>query len=49
MGIAQELEQQGFELHEELGSSEERTEVWVNRETRMGLSLEWFRLTEVGE
>ena len=37
MGIAKELEKQGYELDEDLGSREQR-----------GLILEWSKLKEVG-
>jgi hypothetical protein len=47
MGIHEELERLGFELQEELGSSEDRTEVWISRRSGMGVSIEWFRLREV--
>ena len=45
MGIAEELEQQGYELHIDLGSHE-RTQLWVNRRSGRGLRLESFELPE---
>ncbi len=48
MGIAEELENQGYELDLDLGSHE-RTQVWVNRHSNRGLLLECFELREVRE
>ena len=47
MGIQDELHKQGYEFDHDFGCSEDRTEVWVNQETGMGVAIKWFRLTEV--
>ena len=47
MSVYKELRQMGYEFDHEYGDSEERMEVWVNRETGMGIMLQWFRLAEV--
>lgn len=47
MSIQDELRRLGYEFDHEFGCTEERTEVWVNRETGMGIAIEWFRLPEV--
>jgi len=48
MGIAEELERQGYELEVDLGSHE-RTQLWVNRRLGRALALDWFQLKEVEE
>ena len=48
MGVAEELEKQGYELRVDLGSHE-RTQLWVDRRLKRGLVLEWFKLKKVGE
>jgi len=47
MSIYNELEKLGYEYDHEYGGSEERTEVWVNREAGTGVLIEWFNLAEV--
>ena len=44
MSIRDELKKQGFEFSDEYGCSENRAEVWINKETQMGVRIEWFRL-----
>jgi len=44
MTIHNELEKQGFEFSDEYGCSENRAEVWINKEPQMGVRIEWFRL-----
>ena len=47
MSIHDELKKLGYKFDHEHGCSEDRTEVWVNRSTGMGIAIEWFRLPEV--
>lgn len=47
MSIYDEIRKLGYEFDHDYGCSEERTEVWVNRSTGMGIAIEWFRLPEV--
>ena len=47
MEIGEELKKQGYEFDHEFGNSEDRAEVWVNRETGRGVAIEWFSLPEV--
>ena len=49
VSIHDELKKQGYEFDHEFGCSEDRTEVWVNRETGRGVAIEWFWLPEVSQ
>ena len=44
MSIHEELKKQGFVFDREYGCSENRAEVWINKETQKGVRIEWFRL-----
>ena len=44
MSIPEELKKQGFGFDREYGCSENRAEVWINKEAELGISIEWFRL-----
>ena len=44
MSIHEELMKQGFVFDREYGCSENRAEVWINKETQKGVRIEWFRL-----
>ena len=47
MSIYDELSRLGYEFDHEYGNSEERMEVWVNREKGTGVMIEWFNISEV--
>ena len=47
MGTHKELRRQGYEFDHDYGDLGDRTELWVNRRTNMGIPIEWFRLPEV--
>jgi len=47
MSIHKELKKQGYEFDHEFGCPEDRTEVWVKRETGRGVAIQWFRLPQV--
>jgi hypothetical protein len=44
MSIHEELKKQGFVFDREYGCSENRAEVWINKEAETGVRIEWFRL-----
>ena len=46
MGIHDELTKMGYRFEYERGDSEERTEVWVNKEAGMAVRIEWFHLDD---
>ncbi len=47
MEIRQLLVKQGYELDNEEQTPEGRREVWINRATRRGVLVEWFKMVEV--
>ena len=44
MGINKALQKQGYEFDEKYSESEAPVEIWINKETGMGLRIEWFIL-----
>ena len=46
MGIHEELSKMGYRFEYERGDSEDRTEIWVNKEAGMAVRIEWFRLDQ---
>ena len=44
MGIANALQNQGYEFDEEYTDREGNAEIWINRKISMGMRIEWFRL-----
>ena len=48
MGFHDELRKLGYICEYERGDSEDRTEVWVNREARMAVRIEWMAIDEEG-
>ena len=47
MGIYDELRKQGYEFEYEHGCSEDRAEVWINKEAKMAVRIEWMKMDEV--
>ena len=47
MGIGEELKKMGYQFEYESGDSEDRTEVWTNKEAGMAVRIEWMKLEEV--
>jgi hypothetical protein len=44
MSVHKALEELGFEFDNEMGDTEERIEIWVNKSTGMGVTIQWFHL-----
>ena len=44
MGIANALQNQGYEFDEECTDREGNAEIWINRKISMGMRIEWFRV-----
>ena len=44
MAIDEELQKQGYEFDNEYSDREAPAEIWINKETGLGVRLEWFRL-----
>jgi len=44
MSIRKELKKRGFVFDRKYGCSENQAEIWINKETEMGVRIEWFRL-----
>ena len=44
MGIANALQNQGYEFDEECTDREGNAEIWINRKISMGMRIEWFWL-----
>jgi len=47
MGIHDELRKMGYVFEYDYGDSEDRTEVWTNREAGMAVRIEWMKIEEV--
>jgi hypothetical protein len=44
MSVGDELRKQGYKLEYEYGSTEDKTEVWVNDKAGMAVRVEWMRV-----
>lgn len=44
MSIHKELKKRGFVFDRKYGCNENQAEIWINKETEMGVRIEWFRL-----
>ena len=47
MGIHDELRNMGYTFEYDYGDSEDRTEVWTNKEASMAVRIEWMKIEEV--
>ena len=47
MGIKEELKKQGYVFEYEHGCSEDRAEVWIDKEAKMAIRIEWMKVDEV--
>ena len=46
MGIHDELRRTGYTFEYDYGDSEDRTEVWTNKEAGMAVRIEWMKIEE---
>ena len=44
MGIAEQLEREGYEFQYERNEGEDRTEVWINRTKEIAVRIEWLKM-----
>ena len=44
MGICETLREEGYVFEYDHGNREERTEVWINKEAKMAVRIEWIRM-----
>ena len=46
IGIREALREEGYVFEYDHGNGEDRTEVWINKEAKMAIRIEWIRMDD---